>query len=104
MADFTRQRRREFALRVALGATRRSVIGLVLAAGARLAAIGAVAGVLAAAVIARWLAHVMPTVGSLTVWVWLAGPLVLATAVLFAGVIPARRALMVDPLTIMRDN
>jgi hypothetical protein len=104
MADFTRQRRREFAVRVALGASRRSIVGLVLAAGARLAGIGAVAGVLGAVLVARWITHIMPNVGSLTLWVWLAGPLVLGTAVLLAGILPARRALMVNPLAIMRDN
>lgn len=104
MADFTRQRRREFALRVALGAQRRSVIRLVLAAAARLAGIGALAGVLGSILVARWLAHVTPNVGSLTLWVWLAGPAVLVAAVALAGVLPARRALMVDPLAIMRDS
>jgi ABC-type lipoprotein release transport system permease subunit len=37
-------------------------------------------------------------------WVWIAGPLVLLAAVVLASVMPARRALMADPLTIMRDN
>jgi ABC-type antimicrobial peptide transport system permease subunit len=32
-----------------------------------------------------------------------AAPLVLAAAVLLAGALPARRALKVDPLSIMRD-
>jgi hypothetical protein len=42
--------------------------------------------------------------GALTVWVWLAAPLLLLGAVAIASVLPARRALMVDPLTIMRDH
>jgi ABC-type antimicrobial peptide transport system permease subunit len=36
--------------------------------------------------------------------VWLAAPLALFAAVAIASVLPARRALIVDPLTIMRDD
>jgi ABC-type lipoprotein release transport system permease subunit len=36
--------------------------------------------------------------------VWLAAPLVVAGAVAIASVVPARRALLVKPLTIMRDD
>jgi len=42
--------------------------------------------------------------GSPALWVWLAAPLVLAVAVATASVLPARRGLMVNPLTILRDD
>jgi hypothetical protein len=104
MADSTRQRRREIAVRFALGAQRWRVIRQVLAQGLRLAAAGTVAGMLGSLVVARWLARFGPDAGTPTVWVWVAAPLALVGAAAIASVLPARRALTVDPLTIMRDN
>jgi predicted permease len=104
MTDAVRQRRREIAVRVALGAQGWRVVRQLLVEGARLAGAGTVAGMLGSLLLTRWLARIIPNGGSLTVWVWLAGPLVLVGAVAIASVLPARRALMVDPLTIMRDN
>jgi ABC-type antimicrobial peptide transport system permease subunit len=104
LADFARQRRREIALRIALGAQGWRVVRQVVRQGVRLAAIGAVAGCLASIPVARWLARIAPQTGSTTVWIWLAVPLVLIVAVAIASVLPVGRALAVDPLTIMRDN
>jgi putative ABC transport system permease protein len=104
MAEFARQRRREFALRIALGAQRRRVIGQILMTGTRLAAAGIVAGMAGALLVARWLARITPDVATSPGPVWIAGPLVLLAAVALASLIPARRAMMVNPLTIMRDN
>jgi ABC-type antimicrobial peptide transport system permease subunit len=104
LADFARQRRREIALRLALGAQGWRVVLQVVREGVRLAAIGAVAGSLASLPVARWLARTAPQIGSTTVWVWLAVPVVLIVAVAIASVLPVGRALAVDPLTIMRDN
>ena len=104
MTDAARQRRREIAVRIALGAQGWRVIRQVLAEGVRLAGAGTVAGMLGSLLVARWLARITPSAGSPTVWVWLAAPLVLVGAVAIASVLPARRALTVDPLTIMRNN
>jgi predicted permease len=104
MSDAARQRRREVALRIALGARGRRVIQQVLADGLRLAGAGMVAGMLGSLLVARWLARIAPHAGVPTAWVWLAAPLVLLAAVGVASVLPARRALRVDPLTIMRDR
>jgi putative ABC transport system permease protein len=104
MADTARRRRREIALRIALGAQRWRVIRQVLAEGLRLVGAGTVAGMVGSLLVARWLARLIPSAGVPTVWVWLAAPLVLLGAVAIASVIPARRALAVDPLMIMRDK
>jgi putative ABC transport system permease protein len=104
MTDAARQRRREIAVRVALGAQGWRVIRQVLGEGLRLAGAGTVAGMLASLLIARWLAQITPGAGSLPVWVWLAAPVALVGVVVIASVLPARRALMVNPLTIMRDK
>jgi ABC-type lipoprotein release transport system permease subunit len=97
-----RQRGRELAVRVALGAQRRHVIAQVLSEGARLAAAGAVAGVLGSLLQLGYLAQYGGSAPRL--WVWGAALLVLAAAVGVAGVLPARRALLEDPLQIMRDE
>ena len=104
MAEATRQRRREIAMRIALGAQGRRVIGLVLADGLRFAGAGAVAGMLGSLMLVRWLARVTPTGGSPALWAWLAAPLALLVAVSIAAVLPARRAMTMDPLTILREK
>ncbi len=105
MTDSARRRRREIAVRIALGAPGWRVIRQVVSEGARLAAAGTVAGMLGSILVARSLAHITPNDGPVAVWVWVAAPLVLLGAVVVASVLPARRALAVDPITITRaDN
>jgi hypothetical protein len=104
LSDAVRQRRREFAVRIALGAQRRHVILQVLREGARLACTGAVAGTLGSLLLSRMLAGIIPGNGLPAFWVWMVAPLLLAASVVIASVLPARRASIVDPLTIMRDH
>jgi ABC-type lipoprotein release transport system permease subunit len=104
LSDAARQRRRELAVRIALGAQRWRVIDEVLREGGRLAFAGTLAGMLGSLVLSRWLARVTLTRGLPALWIWLAAPLVLAVAVAIAGVLPARRASMVNPLAVLRDD
>ena len=104
LSDAVRQRRREFAVRFALGAQRRHVIWEVLKDGGRLAFAGTVAGTLGSLLLSRTLAGIIPGNASPAVWVWMAAPLLLAASVVLASVLPARRASAVNPLTIMRDE
>ncbi len=104
LSDAARQRRREFAIRIALGAQRWRVVYLVLKEGARLAAAGILLGLLGSLALSRWLARITPAQTSPVWWIWIIAPLVLASAVLLTSVLPARRALLLNPLTIMRDD
>ncbi len=104
LADSARQRRREIALRIALGAQSWRVVRQVVVEGIRLAGVGTLAGLLGALLAARGLTRISPGADAAAAWVWLAAPVVLLTAVCIASVLPARRALAVSPLTIMRDN
>jgi ABC-type antimicrobial peptide transport system permease subunit len=79
-------------------------VGQVLKDGLRLAVAGACAGMIGSLVVGRWISHVAHTARMPTVWVWLSVPLVLAAVLALASVLPARRALSVDPLDIMRDS
>ncbi|MGB7025446.1 MAG: ABC transporter permease [Candidatus Acidiferrales bacterium] len=104
LSDDARQRRRELAIRIALGAPRWRVIGQVLGEGLRLACVGTLAGMLMSLALSRWMSGITPGSGSPALWVWLAAPLALAGVVTMASVLPARRALMTNPLTIMHDD
>jgi hypothetical protein len=102
--DAARTRRRELATRIALGARRRDVVGEILREGGRLAGIGGLAGVIGSLVASHLLTRVTGSVGAPQWWVWVAGPAVLAGVVTVAAVLPARRALMLDPLRVLRAN
>jgi ABC-type antimicrobial peptide transport system permease subunit len=102
--DAARARRQDLAIRIALGARRRHVIFQVLREGGQLAGAGTFAGVLGSLLLSQLLTRIAPGIGSPKSWVWIAGPMVLAAAVGIAGVLPARRALMVDPLRILRSG
>jgi ABC-type lipoprotein release transport system permease subunit len=104
MAEAVRQRRREIALRIALGAPGWRVIRQVVVEGLELAAAGIAAGTLGSLLAVRWLGRIAPSAEVLSVWVWTVAPLVMIGAVAVASVVPARRALTSDPLTIMRDR
>jgi ABC-type lipoprotein release transport system permease subunit len=103
--DAARARRRDLAVRIALGARRRDVIYQVLREGGQLAGAGTLAGVFGSFLLSQLLTRIASNIGSPKSWVWIAGPIVLGFAVAVAGILPARRALMVDPLRILRrDN
>jgi ABC-type antimicrobial peptide transport system permease subunit len=104
LSDDARQRRRELAIRIALGAPRWRVIGQVLGEGLRLACVGTLAGMLMSLALSRWMSGITPGSGSPALWVWLGAPLALAGVVTVASVLPARRAFMTNPLTIMHDD
>ena len=79
------------------------VVRQVMADGLRLAAVGALTGMIASLLVMRWLAAISPDAGWPSVAVWLAVPFSLAGAVVVASLVPARRATSVDLLSLMRD-
>jgi ABC-type antimicrobial peptide transport system permease subunit len=104
LSDAARQRRRELAVRIALGAQRWRVICQVLGEAGRLACTGTVAGMLGSLLLSRWMTGITGRTSSPALWVWLAAPLLLTGVVASAGVLPARRALMVNPVIVMREE
>jgi len=95
-------RRREFAVRLALGASPREIVELVVFQGFRLTAVGAVLGTLAAWLAARWVQHLLPDVGPGSPTTALIVASLVAAATLGASYVPARRAIRVDPVTALR--
>lgn len=95
-------RRREFGIRLAIGADPGGVIRLVLGEGALLAALGVSLGIAGALVATRWLASLLYDVSPTDPFVLIALPLFLACVALAACYLPARRASRSDPLMALR--
>ena len=104
LGDAVRHRRRDIALRLALGARRWRVTWQLMMEGVRLASVGTIAGMIGALAVTRWMAVNSAGTGHLEPWVWLAAPGVLFAAVAIASVLPMRRAMTVDPVSLLQRN
>ena len=104
------QRRKEIAIRTALGASRAQVLGLVLREGASLVGVGTVLGFLSAiglAKIVSSLANMLTDalrVGTDDLRLLIGAPLLLAAVAMLACYVPARRAVKIDPLKALRQE
>ena len=96
------QRTREIGIRMALGAGRANVMGLVLKQGVALVSAGVALGLGAAFAITRWLASVLFGVGASDPITFIATSGVLLAVALIASYVPARRATKVDPIIALR--
>ena len=98
------QRRRELGIRIALGATRERVVGMVMRQGMALTLIGAMVGLAGAAVLTRVLSGQLFGVSATDPLTFLAVPAILIMVALVACVVPAKRALAVDPASVIRSE
>ncbi len=96
------QRRREIGVRMALGARRRDVGGLVLRHGLALAGIGVGAGLAAAFGLTRLMSALLYGVGAVDPATYAAGGAGAVGLALVASWLPARRAAAVDPIETLR--
>jgi predicted permease len=99
---FVTQRTKEIGIRVALGATTHTVIGLVLKQSLRLTAIGTVLGTGLAIGLSRLLASNLVFMRGFDAAAFIAGVLLVASTALVAGYIPSRRAAQIDPIQTLR--
>ena len=100
----TEARRREFGIRMALGASGRGVLWIALRDGASVALLGALLGVPLALLLAssiRSLLYSVAPFDPLTVGTVLAALFVVVFA---ASLVPARRATLIDPAGTMRTD
>jgi putative ABC transport system permease protein len=95
-------RTRELGIRLALGAPPRSVGGLIVRHGVRMAATGAVIGVVAALLLGRFVAGMLYGVSAHDPISLEAVALLLGGAAVAATLLPARRASRLDPATALR--
>ena len=102
MAWSVSERRQEFAIRLALGASGSTVIGMVLRQAMTLAAAGVAAGLgaawMATGIVAGMLHGIQPTDPS----AFALTALVVGVVATMACYVPARRALRVDPVGLLR--
>jgi hypothetical protein len=104
LATVVAQRTGEVGLRMALGATPRNVLRLILGEALWLVGAGVLVGLPAALVSARWLSTFLFDVGVIDPATVLAVIAVLLGAAALAAYPPARRAARIDPLLAMRSD
>lgn len=98
------QRRRELAVRMALGATPRTVVGLVGRESGTVLVAGGLAGLAGAVVSARLLANVLYGVATLDAGILAAVVAVTAAAGVLAALLPALSAARLAPALVLRDG
>jgi macrolide transport system ATP-binding/permease protein len=104
------QRRKEIAIRTALGASRAQVLRLVLREGAALVCVGTVLGFLGAIAMAKILSALASMFvdalrfGTTDPMLLIGAPLLLAAVAMLACYLPARRSATIDPLKALREE
>lgn len=99
-----RLRTREFAIRIALGAARRDLIGSVVARSAAFAGLGVGVGLAGACLLAGVLSELLLGVPPLDPTSFAAAALLLLAVPTIASYLPARRAARVDPASALRHE
>jgi predicted permease len=96
------ERTREIAVRLALGASRAEVGGLVFRRGMAIVSLGVAAGVAACIIAGPFLAHLLYGVSPRDPWAITAGPVALLVFAALAISLPARRAMQQNPIVALR--
>jgi putative ABC transport system permease protein len=104
MAYAVTQRQREIGVRMALGAQPRGIQRMILGQGGMLAALGLGLGVTLSMILGQLLSKVLFGVTPFDLPTLLAVPLVLGAATMAASWLPARRAMRLDPITVIRQD
>ena len=104
MSFSVEQRSHEIALRMALGANRNRVVGLVVREGALLACIGLGLGLIGAYFVGRGMQSTLFGVRPMDFSAFTAVGLILMTAALLACYLPARRAASIEPMRVLRNE
>ncbi len=104
MAYSVSRRRREIGVRMALGAARGSVLGMILKQGMTLVGTGVAIGLAAALIVGRLLARMLYGTGASDPLSVAGAAAVLFAVALAACYLPARRASRVDPVEVLREG
>src|SRR5262249_44793601 len=97
-------RAHEIGIRVALGASRNNILGMVLRQGLNLAILGAVLGLAGALVVSRLMANLLFGIDSIDPLTFSAVALLLVGVAIVACFFPARRAMRIDPMIALRQE
>jgi ABC-type lipoprotein release transport system permease subunit len=104
MEHVATQRRGEIGIRLALGAAPASIFSLILGDGLRLVAIGTAIGLTAAFATTRSIQTLLFGVDPFDAATFIAVSVVLTATATLACLIPARRAMRVDPVVAFRER
>jgi len=104
LAQLVAQRTREIGVRMALGATRTSILGLILRQGSLLIFAGLIIGIGIALAMGRTLTSFLFEVAPTDFLSYTAAALLLLVTGLAAALIPARRAATVNPIEALRTE
>jgi len=104
MSHLVSQGAHDIGIRIALGAERGSILGMVLRQGMELTAAGIVLGLAGAALLTRVMASLLFGVSATDLATFSIVPLLLIATAAIATWIPARRATRVDPVIALRDE
>jgi predicted permease len=104
VAFSTAQRTREIGVRIALGAGRRDVVGMIIGDGMRVVGVGLGVGLVLAALASRALMPFLFGVSPLDPATFAGMTLLLAATAVLASYLPARRAASVDPAVALRQD
>jgi predicted permease len=98
------QRTREIGIRLALGAKRTSIFGLVLAQGLWVIGIGVGAGLGLSLLLTSFLRSMLIGTSAMNILTFAGVTVLLSTVALVACYIPARRAMKTDPMRVLRHQ
>jgi len=104
MAYATRQRTSEIGVRLALGARPASILSMIVLRGLRLVAVGATFGLVAAFIAVRFVRGLLFGIEPTDLVTWTAVIVTLTLVGLLACVVPARRAMRIDPVRALRNS
>jgi putative ABC transport system permease protein len=104
MAYIVEGRTKEMGIRLALGASPRDVMQLVLAHSVRLTFLGMLFGLAGALALSQLMGGLLAGVSVTDPRIYLGAAVVLAAAILLASYLPARRAMRVNPMVALRHE
>ena len=104
MTYLVAQRTREIGIRMALGASARTVVGMVVGRGLALTLAAIAIGLAGAAALTRTLSTLLFGVGPLDPLTFVVAAAVLGGVALLAAWLPARRAARVDPVVALAEE
>ena len=104
MSHLVSQGTHDIGVRMALGAQRSRIVGMILKQGAELTVAGVIAGLIGAAALTRVMGTLLFGVGTHDLLTFSVVPLVLGSIALLAVYIPALRATRVDPVVAFREE
>lgn len=102
MAYYVQQHLKDISIRLALGGTPASVLGMVVGQGMKVVAAGVAVGLLAALALTQLMSSLLFGVGAGDAFTFVSVSIILSVVALAACFLPARRASLADPMVALR--